>query len=140
MAENTEDQATATSPAVETKKPDANGDAQKAAPAAEKNKPAASDQAGNGMPLFDPTKLGVLNDVSLMITIEIGRAQIKIRDLLNLSKGSIIELNKAAGEPVDIYANGKLISTGNITANGKYCVRLASIPESSHIGVEPNGK
>jgi flagellar motor switch protein FliN/FliY len=80
---------------------------------------------------LDPNKLGILNDVSVNITIEIGRAQIKIRDLLNLSKDSIIDLNKLAGDPVDVYANGKLISKGNIiTANGKYCVRLLSVPET----------
>lgn len=82
--------------------------------------------------LFDPNKLGILNDVSIQLTIEIGRAQIKIRDLLNLTKDSIIDLNKLAGEPVDIYANGKLIAQGNIiTANGKYCVRLTAMPEKS---------
>ncbi len=82
--------------------------------------------------LFDPSKLGILNDVSILLTIEIGRAQIKIRDLLNLTKDSIIDLNKLAGEPVDIYANGKLIAKGNIiTANGKYCVRLCSIPDKN---------
>ena len=79
---------------------------------------------------IDPSKLGILNEVSIVLTIEVGRAQIKIRDLLNLSKDSIINLNKMAGEPVDIYANGKLISKGNIiTANGQYCVRLTSVPD-----------
>jgi flagellar motor switch protein FliN/FliY len=79
-------------------------------------------------PLFDPSKIGILNDVSILLTIEIGRAQIKIKDLLNLTKDSIIDLNKMAGEPIDVYANGKLISKGNIiTANGKYCVRLTTI-------------
>ncbi len=78
--------------------------------------------------LFDISKFGILNDVSILITIEVGRTQIKIRDLLNLTKDSILDLNKLAGEPVDIYANGKLIAKGNIiTANGKYCVRLISL-------------
>lgn len=87
--------------------------------------------AGN---MFDPSNLGILNDVSILLTIEIGRAQIKIKDLLNLTKDSIIDLNKLAGEPVDIYANGKLISKGNIiTANGKYCVRLTTIPEKNQL-------
>ncbi len=95
-------------------------------------------QDGN---LFDPNKMGILNDVSILLTIEVGRAQIKIRDLLNLTKGSIIELNKLAGDPVEIYANGKLISTGTIiTANGKYCVRLISIPENNKMGAKQNGK
>lgn len=91
--------------------------------------------------VFDPNKLGILSDVSIVLTIEVGRAQIKIRDLLGLSKGSIVELNKSAGDPVDIYANGKLISTGSIiTANGKYCVRLTSIPENSKIGLDQHGQ
>ena len=82
--------------------------------------------------LFDPNKLGILNDVSILLTIEIGRAQIKIRDLLNLGKDSIIDLNKLAGDPVDVYANGKLIAKGNIiTANGKYCVRLTTVPDTN---------
>ena len=90
---------------------------------------------------MDPGKLGILSDVSILLTIEVGRAHIKIRDLLNLTKGSVLELDKLAGDPVDIYANGKLISTGNIiTANGKYCVRLTSIPENSKLGMTTDGK
>ena len=82
--------------------------------------------------LLNPNKLEILNDVHILLTIEIGRAQIKIRDLLALNKGSIIELDKLAGEPVDVYANGKLISMGNIiTANGKNCVRLMSVPDKN---------
>jgi flagellar motor switch protein FliN/FliY len=90
---------------------------------------AASKKDLNASVSFDPNKLGILNDVSVTITIEIGRTQIKIRDFLNLTKDSILDLNKLAGEPVDVYANGKLISKGNIiTVNGKYCVRLISVP------------
>ncbi len=80
--------------------------------------------------LFKGKGMDFLNDVPITLTIEVGRTQIKIRDLLNLSKDSIVDLNKGAGEPVDIFANGKLISKGNIiTANGKYCVRLTSIAQ-----------
>ena len=87
-----------------------------------------------GEALLDPSNLGILNDVSINLTIEIGRAQMKIRDLLSLSKDSIIDLNKSAGEPVDIYANGRLIAKGNIiTANGKYCVRLTSVSDQSEL-------
>lgn len=94
-----------------------------------------------GEPIFDNDKLNILNDVFIALSIEIGRAQIKIRDLLKLSKGSIIELDKLASEPVDIYANGKLIALGNIiTANGKYCVRLTSINEKNKSGAQPDGK
>jgi flagellar motor switch protein FliN/FliY len=92
-------------------------------------------------PLFDAHKIDLLNELYVSITIEIGRAQIKIRDLLSLTKGSIIELNKLAGEPVDVYANGKLIASGNIiTANGKYCVRLISVTDKGKVGgTDSNG-
>lgn len=118
-----------------------------AAPAAVEEVPAATADAPADAPiapednLFDPGKLNILNDVSILLTIEIGRAQIKIRDLLNLAKGSVIELNKLAGDPVDVYANGKLVSIGNIiTANGKYCVRLTSIPDHGKNGANNDGK
>lgn len=92
------------------------------------NKAAAT--SGAGKPLVNSNSMDFLNDVQIVLTIEVGRTQIKIRDLLNLTKDSIIDLNKSAGEPVDIYANGKLISRGNIiTANGKYCVRLTSVTQ-----------
>ena len=122
--------------------------AQPSQPVEEKDKSGAKpeDAAGKtdiatGESLFDATRLGILNDVAISLTIEVGKAQIKLRDLLNLSRGSVIELNKSAGDPVDVYANGKLISTGNIiTANGKYCVRLVSISEHGKAEVHSDGK
>lgn len=81
-----------------------------------------------GATLIGSNDMEFFNDVQIVLSIEVGRAQIKIRDLLGLKKDSIIDLDKGAGEPVDIYANGKLISRGNIiTANGKYCVKLTSV-------------
>lgn len=92
--------------------------------------PTEAAAAATGKSLFEDKGMDFINDVSIALTIEVGRTQIKIRDLLNLAKDSIIDLNKGADEPVDIYANGRLISRGNIiTVNGKYCVRLASIPQ-----------
>jgi flagellar motor switch protein FliN/FliY len=94
-----------------------------------------SDSSIKAEKLFDINKMDMLNEVYISLTIEIGRANIKIRDLLNLTKGSIIELDKLAGDPVNVYANGKLISSGNIiTANGKYCVRLTSINDMTSEG------
>lgn len=105
-----------------------------------KTVPVSEDTTSNE-PLFDTNKLDILSDLFISLTIEVGRAQIKIKDLLSLTKGSIIELNKLAGDPVDVYANGKLISTGSIiTANGKYCVRLTSINEKNKKGLNPHGK
>jgi flagellar motor switch protein FliN len=87
------------------------------------------------------TDLEFLNDVSITISIEVGRTRMKLRDLLRLNKDSIIELDKLATEPVDIFANDKLIARGNIiTVNGKYCVRLISLPEvKSKNGGEQHG-
>ena len=104
-------------------------------PAAVANNATPPDTAGAGTSsnklIMNPNDMGFLNDVSIALTIEVGRTQIKIRDLLNLTKDSIIDLNKSSSEPVDIYANGKLISRGQIiTANGKYCVRLSSIAQT----------
>ena len=116
--------------------------AEAATPKTESVKPEAVSSADlKEGPLLDPTKMGILNDVNIAITIEVGRAQVKIRDLLNLTKGSIIELDKLSGEPVEVFANGKFISLGEIiTVNGKYCVRLSSFKETMQIGAKPNGK
>jgi len=85
---------------------------------------------GKGKSIIEQSDMDFLNEVMITISIEVGRAQVKIKDLLNLSKDSIIDLDKNSNEPVDIYANGKLISRGNIiTSNGKYSVRLISVTE-----------
>jgi len=104
--------------------------------------PSAGTQSvdNNDVTLFDPNKMGILNDVNIALSIEIGRSEIKIRDLLNLTKGSIVELNKLSGEPVEVYANGKMIALGEIiTVNGKYCVRLSACTDLQ-TGVKSNGK
>lgn len=67
----------------------------------------------------------LLNDITMDLTVEIGRAKIKISELLNLSKGSVIQLDQQADEPLHIYANDKLIAKGHIiSANGKYSIRV----------------
>jgi len=77
-------------------------------------------------------RMNLLGMLDIPLTIEVGRAQMRMRELLELKKGSVIELDKLAGEPVEVYANGKKIANGNIiTANGRYCVRINSILEDS---------
>ena len=74
---------------------------------------------------FSVQQLDILNNVTMNITVQIGRAKIKISDLLNLQKGSVVELHQEADEPLQIYANEKPIAKGVIiTANGKYCVKI----------------
>ena len=58
--------------------------------------------------------LNILLDVKLQLTVELGKTELPIKKVLELTKGSIITLNKAAGEPVELYANGKLIAYGEV--------------------------
>jgi len=58
--------------------------------------------------------LNILLDIKLQLTVELGRTDLPIKKVLELTKGSIVTLNKAAGEPVELYANGKLIAYGEV--------------------------
>jgi len=69
-----------------------------------------------------------LLDIPVEISVEIGRSKMAIGELLSLTKGSIVELNKIAGEPVDIYVNEKLLGKGEIVvANERLGVRVTEI-------------
>jgi len=58
--------------------------------------------------------LNILLDVKLQLSVELGKTELPIKKVLELTKGSIVTLNKAAGEPVELYANGKLIAFGEV--------------------------
>ena len=58
--------------------------------------------------------LNILLDVKLQLSVELGKAELPIKKVLELTKGSIVTLNKSAGEPVELYANGKLIAYGEV--------------------------
>lgn len=67
-------------------------------------------------------------DIPLRITVELGRAQMLINDLLQLGQGSVIELSKLAGEPMEVLVNQKLIARGEVVVvNEKFGVRLTDI-------------
>lgn len=73
-------------------------------------------------------ELEFILDIPLEISVEIGRTRMLIRDLLKLNQGSIIELEKFAGEPVEIYVNGKLMAKGEVVVvNDKFGVRITEI-------------
>jgi len=61
-----------------------------------------------------PANIGLLMDVPLQVTVELGRTKMAIKDILELGAGSIVELDKLAGEPVDLLVNGKLIAKGEV--------------------------
>ena len=69
-----------------------------------------------------------LLDISLEVTVELGRAKMLINDMLKLGQGSVIELSKLAGESLDILANQKAIARGEVVVvNDKYGVRLTEV-------------
>ncbi|MDA7599717.1 flagellar motor switch protein FliN [Alphaproteobacteria bacterium] len=70
----------------------------------------------------------LLENIDVMLTVEVGNAEIKIRDLLRLSEGSVIELNRLAGDPLDILANGTMIAKGEVVMVGeRFGIRFSEI-------------
>jgi len=72
--------------------------------------------------------LDVILDVSVTLSMEVGRARVPIRNLLQLNQGSVVELERGAGEPLDVYANGTLIAHGEVVVvNEKFGIRLTDV-------------
>lgn len=70
----------------------------------------------------------LLRDVELDLKIELGRTHMYLEDVLKLRKGSVVSLDKLAGDPVDIYVNGRLIARGEVLVlNDNFCVRVAEL-------------
>ena len=77
---------------------------------------------------IDENNLNLLMDIPLRVTVELGRTQKQIKDILEMSQGSIIELDKLAGEPVDILVNNKLIAKGEVVViDENFGVRVTDI-------------
>lgn len=75
-----------------------------------------------------PKNLDFLLDVELQVAVEVGRSKMSIQQLLQLSQGSVIELAKLAGEPLDIYINDRLVARGEaVIVNEKFGVRVTDI-------------
>lgn len=74
------------------------------------------------------TGIGLLGDVDLDVRIELGRTRMLVDDVLKLSPESVVELDKAAGDPVDIYVNGRHVARGEVLVlNENFCVRVSEI-------------
>jgi len=83
-------------------------------------------------PEDSPTKeqrnLDLILDIPLRVTVELGRTKMVVSELLNLGQGSVIELNKLAGEPLEVLVNDKLVARGEaVVVNEKFGVRLTDI-------------
>lgn len=80
----------------------------------------------------EPRDLRLLSDIELELCVEIGRARLPLRQLLALTPGSVVELDRALGEPVDVLVNGKLVGRGQIvTIGNEFGVRLSEIVDPS---------
>jgi flagellar motor switch protein FliN len=107
-------------PDLEAKAPDAPGDPGAGAPP----------MAGTPMSVqTNPVQsLDFILDIPLRVTVELGRSKMIIKDILQLSQGSVVELSKFAGEPLEILVNDKLIARGEVVVvNEKFGVRITDI-------------
>ena len=72
--------------------------------------------------------LDFILDIPLKVSVELGRASVVIKDLLQLGQGSVLELDKLAGEPLEVLVNGKLVARGEVVVvNEKFGIRLTDI-------------
>ena len=73
-------------------------------------------------------KLDTIMDIPVTISMEVGRSQISIRNLLQLNQGSVVELDRIAGESLDVMVNGTLIAHGEVVVvNDKFGIRLTDV-------------
>lgn len=84
---------------------------------------------GNNLPAgLDGPNLDVILDIPVSISMEVGNTDITIRNLLQLNQGSVIELDRLAGEPLDVLVNGTLIAHGEVVVvNEKFGIRLTDV-------------
>ncbi|MEY3991675.1 MAG: Flagellar motor switch protein FliN, partial [Pseudomonadota bacterium] len=74
----------------------------------------------------------VLQNIPVTLSIEVGRASIKIRDLLRLTQGSVVELDRIAGEPLDLLVNNTVVAQGEVVlVNDRYGIRLTRVVPAS---------
>ncbi|QQX81770.1 flagellar motor switch protein FliN [Shewanella sp. KX20019] len=76
----------------------------------------------------EASKLDAIMDIPVTISMEVGRSFINIRNLLQLNQGSVVELDRVAGEPLDVMVNGTLIAHGEVVVvNDKFGIRLTDV-------------
>jgi len=74
----------------------------------------------------------VLQNISVTLSIEVGRAMIKIKDLMRLTQGSVVELDRIAGEPLDLLINNTVVAQGEVVLiNERYGIRLTRVVPAS---------
>jgi flagellar motor switch protein FliN/FliY len=87
-----------------------------------------SNEQSNKNPSLDAAALALVRDVEVEITLEIGRRRMRIADVARLGPGSTLELDKQAGEPLELFVNGRLIGRGEAVVVGdRYAIRITEI-------------
>jgi len=88
---------------------------------------------GSGGPP-EKVSMDLLRDVTLDLKIELGRTRMHLDEILQLRKGSVVTLDKLAGDPVDVYVNGRLVARGEVLVlNDNFCVRVAELVGSDSL-------
>lgn len=86
----------------------------------------------NVSPQSEDVNMEVILDIPVTLSVEIGRSRINIRNLLQLNQGSVVELDRLAGEPMDVLVNGTLIAHGEVVVvNEKFGIRLTDVISAS---------
>ena len=88
-------------------------------------------EVDTGGPAASGKGIELLSDVDLNVKIELGRTQMLVEDVLRLGDGAVVELDKLAGDPVDVYVNEQLIARGEVLVlNDNFCIRISEIVAS----------
>ena len=91
-----------------------------------------SDENSNEMVEKDTINPDVLENIPVTLSIEVGRAVSKIRDLMRLTQGSVVELDRIAGEPLDLLVNNTVVAQGEVVlVNDRYGIRLTRVVPAS---------
>jgi flagellar motor switch protein FliN/FliY len=86
--------------------------------------------------LVEPRALALLHDVEMGVTAELGRRRMTVRELLSLTPGAVIELDRAAGSPVDVLVNGTLIARGEVVViDEEFGIRVSEIVATADLAL-----
>jgi flagellar motor switch protein FliN/FliY len=93
---------------------------------------ALTDQSASSQDAENQINPEVLQNISVTLSIEVGRAMIKIKDLMRLTQGSVVELDRIAGEPLDLLINNTVVAQGEVVlVNERYGIRLTRVVPAS---------
>lgn len=93
-------------------------------------------EAPNARPADRAVKLDMLADINVRVTVEVGSASLTLASLLELSEGSVLELDRQVNDPLDLFVNGTLIARGEIVeTNGRFGIRVLDVaPDGERLG------